>query len=162
MPPLQTPDGRSAVISTFGDISRFIRVDGTLSPTWETQKIVRVNLPKPLPLAGTSLKVTRVTCHKLLAPLFSETLRAINDAGRWSKLVSYGGGFNFRPVRGGSNVSLHAWGIAWDFDPEHNGLGTKGTMDKRVIEIFERHGFFWGGRFKSRKDPMHFQFAINT
>lgn len=159
---LETPDGRAAVIATFGDINRFIRADGTLSPTWEKEKIVRVNLPRPLPLAGTNLKVTRVTCHKLLAPLFSETLKAINDAGKWSKLVSYGGGFNFRPIRGGSSVSLHAWGIAWDFDPENNGLGKAGTMDKRVVEIFERHGFFWGGKFRSRKDPMHFQFAINT
>lgn len=159
---LTTPDGRAAVIATFGDISRFIRSDGTLSPTWEAQKIVRVNLPKPLPLAFTSSKVTRITVHKLLAPLLSETLRAIHDAGKWSKLVSYGGGYNFRPIRGASDVSLHAWGIAWDFDPQNNRLGTKGNMDKTVVEIFERHGFFWGGKFRSRKDPMHFQFAINT
>jgi D-alanyl-D-alanine carboxypeptidase len=81
---------------------------------------------------------------------------------RISKLVSYGGGFIFRPVRGATGISLHAWGIAWDFDPDHNQLNTNGRMDRTIVRIFEDHGFFWGGKFQSRKDPMHFQFAINT
>jgi hypothetical protein len=159
---LTTPNGRDEVIETFGNIQRFIRSDGTLSPAWEAQSIVRVTLPKPLLLAGTSTKVTRVTCHKLLADTFKDVLRTIDAEGKWSALVSYGGGFNFRPIRGGHSVSLHAWGIAWDFDPEHNALGTKGTMDSQIVDIFERHGFFWGGKFKGRKDPMHFQFATGT
>jgi D-alanyl-D-alanine carboxypeptidase len=159
---LTTPDGRAEVIKTFGDITSFIRQDGTLSPRWEEEKIVRVTLPRPLPLAGTKAKVTRVTCHKLLAPTFRETLKAIDGAGKWSKLVSYGGGFIFRPIRGAAGISLHAWGIAWDFDPDHNQLNTNGRMDRTVVRIFEDHGFFWGGKFQSRKDPMHFQFAVNT
>jgi hypothetical protein len=159
---LTTPDGRKAVSDTFGDIDRFIRADGTLSPKWEEQVIRRVTLPQPLLLAGTSVNVTRVTCHKLLVETFRDTLNEIDAAGKWDALVSYGGGFNFRPIRGGSSVSLHAWGIAWDFDPANNGLGTKGKMDPTIVEIFEGNGFFWGGRFKTRKDPMHFQFAKNV
>jgi hypothetical protein len=157
--PLTTPNGEAEVIATFGDLKKFIRSDGTLSPKWEEQKIRRITLPKPLPLSGEDIKVTRVTCHVLLVDTFRETLRAIDDAGKWPLLVSYGGGFNFRTKRGGGSVSLHAWGIAWDFDPENNALGTKGTMDAGIVEIFESRGFFWGGRFKGRKDPMHFQFA---
>jgi hypothetical protein len=159
---LTTPNGRNEVIATFGDISRFIRSDGTLSPKWEQNNIRRVNLPRPLLLAGTQTNVTRVTCHKLLVDTFKATLNEIDGAGKWDALISYGGGFNFRPIRGGSSVSLHAWGIAWDFDPDNNGLGTKGTIDREIVSIFEANGFFWGGNFKSRKDPMHFQFAINT
>jgi len=163
MPAPPRPDGRAAVISTFGDISKFIRSDGTLSPKWETQMIRRITLPKPLPLSGEpAVKVTRVTVHKLIADLLRDTLQAIHDAGKWSALSPYGGGFNFRPKRTANELSLHSWGIAWDFDPEHNKQGTTGTMDKKVVKIFEDHGFFWGGRFKKNKDPMHFQYAINT
>jgi len=157
-----TPNGLSEVIATFGDIDKFIRSDGTLSPKWEEQNIVRITLPKPLPLSGTTSSVTRITCHKLLADTMKQTLRDIDAAGKWTLLHSYGGGFNFRVKRGGSQTSLHAWGIAWDFDPEHNPLGSKGTMDPGIVDLFSQHGFFWGGKFKGRKDPMHFQFATRV
>jgi hypothetical protein len=156
---LTTPNGLAEVIATFGDVNKFIRSDRTLSPKWEEQKIVRIMLPKPLPLSGTTTSVTRITCHTLLAETLKETLRDIDNAGKWPRLHSYGGGFNFRPKRGSAQTSLHAWGIAWDFDPEHNPLGGPSTMDPSIIDIFDAHGFFWGGRFQKRKDSMHFQFA---
>jgi hypothetical protein len=157
-----TPNGLSEVIAMFGDINKFIRSDGTLSPKWEEQKIVRITLPKPLPLSGSALSVTRITCHTLLADTLKQTLRDIDAADKWPLLHSYGGGFNFRLKRGNDQVSLHSWGIAWDFDPEHNPLGSKGNMDAGIVDIFKGHGFFWGGNFKGRKDPMHFQFATGV
>jgi hypothetical protein len=87
--------------------------------------------------------------------------QAIDAAGKWSALVSYGGG-STSVLSAAAAISLHAWGIAWDFDPEHNPLGSKGSMDPAIIEIFEARGFLWGGHFKGRKDPMHFQYATGT
>jgi len=163
MPAPQRPDGRAAVVNTFGDISRFIRSDGTLSVKWEDTMIRRVTLPQPLPLSGeTGTTVTRITCHKLLTDVLRDTLRAVDEAGLWASLHSYGGGFVFRPKRTVNELSLHSWGIAWDFDPEHNQQGTSGTIDPRIVAIFEEHGFFWGGRFRGTKDPMHFQYASGT
>jgi hypothetical protein len=156
------PNGRQAVIDTFGDITKFIRSDGTLSPKWEEAKIRRVTLPRPLSLSGTTTNVTRITCHDLITDALRTALRAIDEAGKWSALHSYGGGFNFRPKRGSGEISLHAWGIAWDFDPEHNPLGGKGNMDAEIVSIFDANGFFWGGKFKGRKDPMHFQYATGV
>lgn len=157
------PDGRAAVISAFGDITKFIRSDGTLSPKWEETQIRRVVLPRPLPLSGElTTNVTRITCHVLLTDALRDALHAIDDAGLWSGLHSYGGGFVFRPKRTANELSLHSWGIAWDFDPEHNKLGTAGTMSPAIVKIFEANGFFWGGHFKSTKDPMHFQYATGT
>jgi len=162
MTSLPVPDSRAAVIATFGDIANYIRADGTLSPRWETEKIQRVTLPRPLPLSGSNAVVTRVTCHKLLSATLRETLQAIDDAGKWPALRSYGGGFVFRLKRTVSELSLHAWGIAWDFDPEHNQQGTTGSMDPALVQIFGDHGFFWGGNFHGTKDPMHFQYATGV
>jgi hypothetical protein len=157
------PNGRAAVIATFGDISKYIRVDGTLSPKWEQEMIRRVTLPKPLPLSGaTGAIVRRVTCHKLITDVLRATLQEIDAAGKWSALHSYGGGFVFRLKRTVGELSLHSWGIAWDFDPEHNQQGTAGSMDTAIVQIFSAHGLFWGGNFQGTKDPMHFQYATGT
>jgi hypothetical protein len=159
---ISTPEGRAAVIETFGDLRSYIRSDGTLSPRWEKDNIRRIVLPRPLTLSGENLTVTRVTCHILLTDTLRSTLQKIDDAGKWDALHSYGGGFIFRNKRTNAEISLHAWGIAWDFDPEHNRLGTPGSMDPTVVQIFEANGFFWGGLFHQTKDPMHFQFAKNV
>jgi len=147
----------------FGDISKYIRADGTLSPKWEQDMIRRVSLPRSLPLSGDPLvDITRVTCHKLLTDTLRETLREVDAAGKWGALHSYGGGFVFRQKRTVAQLSLHSWGIAWDFDSEHNQQGTDGTMDAAIVQVFGNHGFVWGGNFQGTKDPMHFQYATGV
>ncbi len=74
----------------------------------------------------------------------------------------FDGSFVVRSIRGGKSWSTHAFGLAVDFDARRNPLGTrKGnfTKDHPVVRIFEAHGWTWGGRWKRRPDPMHFQAA---
>lgn len=73
--------------------------------------------------------------------------------------IVFDGSYNFRPIRGSSRLSTHAFGAALDLDAEHNGMGKRGNMSPIVINAFEREGWFWGGRFRSRRDDMHFQAA---
>lgn len=72
-------------------------------------------------------------------------------------------------------LSLHAWGIAIDIDPNLNKarefapdkypepwgpawleLWPKG-LPQSFVEAFEREGWTWGGRWREFCDPMHFQ-----
>ena len=48
-------------------------------------------------------------------------------------------------------------GIAFDLNTATNQLGTAGDMDPRIVAIFQRWGFAWGGNWTTRPDPMHFE-----
>ena len=75
-------------------------------------------------------------------------------------LSNYSGSYNYRSVRGASNLSCHAFCAALDIDAEHNMLGAaQGAMRKPVVDAFKYVGATWGGDFIHRKDWMHFQFA---
>lgn len=160
---IKTPDGYEAVKKTFGDITKYIRPDGTLRPEWEQERIVRIELPAPLQYASDkNVLIHKVAVHLLIADLTAEVFHEIHAAGKWKALENFGGGYNFRNVRGSTTkISLHAFGIAFDFDLFDNPLGGIAHMDPVIISLFEAHGFFWGGNFKNRPDPMHFQYAIN-
>ena len=74
---------------------------------------------------------------------------------------SYSGAYNPRYIRGSSTKwSNHAYGAAIDLDAEHNGFNTgHGRMPQFVIDAFKKQGARWGGDYKSRTDPMHFEFC---
>ena len=55
-------------------------------------------------------------------------------------------------------LSMHAWGLAVDFNVQTNQLGAEPQMDRRIVEIFESWGFSWGG-YWSRPDGMHFEYG---
>ena len=78
---------------------------------------------------------------------------------RWI-LAEYAGCYNVRPMRDGSRLSKHAWGIAIDFAPATNGLRTHwpraANMPIEAMEAFARVGFLSAGAFWSR-DAMHFE-----
>lgn len=69
--------------------------------------------------------VTKITSHKLLKDRILAVLnkvllvyghKRIKELG----LDVFGGCYNYRLMRGGSELSTHSWGIALDFDPENN------------------------------------------
>lgn len=165
---IKRPDGFDEIIRTFGDPRKYITPDGGLSNKWERQHMIRVKLPAPLRLdfvpGEDEPLVTKITTHKLVAPLILDTLAAVHDAGLWDGLGGYSGGFAWRPIRGKSrSISTHAWGIAWDFGASRDKLGDKpggpdADMPIEIVDIFEKFGFIWGGRW-NRADQMHFQYA---
>lgn len=77
------------------------------------------------------------------------------------RISHYSDAYNHRLIRGSADRwSNHAYGAAIDFDAEHNGLNTgHGTMPQVVIDAFKRQGALWGGDYRGRTDPMHFEFC---
>lgn len=79
-------------------------------------------------------------------------------------ISKYAGAYNPRKVRGSATKwSNHAYGAAIDLNAAENGLGSgRGTMPQPVIDAFKRQGARWGGDYRGRTDPMHFEFCDAT
>lgn len=131
--------------------------------------LVTINLPYPMRLAwDKNTVITKMRCHKLAANQFKAIFAEILAVYGMANIVKlgldlYGGCFNFRAMRGGSDYSRHSWGVAIDLDPERNQLKeTSATARfarpeyKAMIDIFYKHGFQSLGREKNY-DWMHFQ-----
>jgi hypothetical protein len=138
-------------------------------PTENPDYLTTIKLPFPLILSwDKNVSISKMTCHKLVADkllaIFDDILShygavKIHELG----IDRYGGCYNFRKMRGGSDYSRHSWGIAIDLDPERNLLKeTSKTARfarpeyKAMIDIFYKHGFESLGREKNY-DWMHFQ-----
>lgn len=131
--------------------------------------LVTINLPYPMRLAwDKNTVITKMRCHKLVANQFKAIFAEILAVYGMANIVKlgldlYGGCFNFRAMRGGSDYSRHSWAVAIDLDPERNQLKeTSATARfarpeyKAMIDIFYKHGFQSLGREKNY-DWMHFQ-----
>ncbi|MBN9061305.1 MAG: M15 family metallopeptidase [Rhizobiales bacterium] len=144
--------------------------DGRADPAWMKANLVRVKPPYRMKWSWAG-DVTTITVHRRCAESLLRALDAVarhfgsQQAIERARMHLCGGAFNFRLMRGGSNLSVHSWGAAIDLDPERNGLGRRyaeslGMMPMAVVEIFAREGWEWGGRW-SRPDAMHFQAAAS-
>ncbi|MCW2542675.1 MAG: hypothetical protein JWM40_227 [Frankiales bacterium] len=140
----------SRAARAFGAFSYRYFADGTIQPDahWVRANIVSTRLP----LVGL------VTCHRLMIPQLRGALRDVVNAGLSSSIQSYDGCYVPRFIERDPShaISLHTWGIAIDLNASTNGRGIRGTMDQRVVDIFKRWGFRWGGDW-SYSDPMHFE-----
>lgn len=100
------------------------------------------------------------TCHRLVAPKFQLAFKNIIDRNIENKIKTFGGCLNKRLMRGGTNWSMHSWGIAIDLNAQWNQFGQKNfEMTEDLAKCFEDVGFVWGGRWVGNYDAMHFQYA---
>jgi hypothetical protein len=84
-------------------------------------------------------------------------------------LYPIGGTYVCRPVADTGQTSMHGWGAAIDINVAESdywlwhraaGGGLPAYVNRippEIVEIFERHGFIWGGRW-SHFDTMHFEY----
>jgi len=139
----------SAMFGTF----RYVpNANGTVAPDpgWVARNIVTATVP----ILG------RVTCHRLMIPQLNGALTEVVESGLAAQIHpgQYAGCYYPRYIAYNSarGLSLHTWGVALDINVPGNLRGTQGEIDRRVVSIFKRWGFRWGGDW-SYTDPMHFE-----
>lgn len=99
----------------------------------------------------------RIYCNKDMIGPLTQAFKNLIDTGCVKELKTWNGCFQIRKIRGRTSMSLHSWGIAVDVNASWNPLGGKSTLSAEFVKCFTDAGFFWGGNFKNRKDPMHFE-----
>lgn len=132
---------------------------------------VLVDVPWRMVLAWDKRRIAkRMSLHEKVADSarrgFDKTYRVLGDEGiERLGLNLFGGSLNVRRMRGGSTYSMHAWGIAIDWDPERNQLRWKHPKArlshddvKAFWEIWEDEGWISLGRERDF-DWMHVQAA---
>jgi hypothetical protein len=119
-------------------------------PAWEAENIVAATVP----LLG------RVRCHRSLVPALRGALTEAESRGLGGLLPLTGsdGCWNARLTGPEGELSRHGWGAALDLNSAKNPTGLDSVQDPRLIEIMERWGFTWGGRWLV-PDPAHFEYV---
>jgi hypothetical protein len=130
------PHGLSEIKRTFGE-------PGT--------NLVTVKMP-----AGPGGKMINVTCNAKIADKMKAAFEEIKEKGLSDEIHSFDGCYNYRNKRGGSTLSTHAWGIAFDINASENPMGSthQTAGQKQLAEIFAKYGFY-----QLPHDPMHFQYC---
>ena len=79
-------------------------------------------------------------------------------------VASLGGTFKWRYIKGTHRLSAHSFGIAIDINTQYSdywrwnkNLKYKNRIPKKIVEIFEKHGFIWGGKWY-HYDTMYFEY----
>lgn len=129
------------------------------------RQLVKVVPPFQMYYDGRPLK--SLSFHKKAAPALKAALDDIWERyGRDQKMIDKlgiskcAGTYNPRKVRGSATKwSNHAFGAAIDLNAEENGFNAKSTIPLPVIAAFKKQGARWGGDYRGRKDPMHFEFC---
>jgi D-alanyl-D-alanine carboxypeptidase len=100
----------------------------------------------------------RVRCNRALLGALAGAMGELRqrDLARLVDPDAYAGCWYPRLTRGGGGVSRHAWGAAVDLNVAGNPTGLASAQDPRLVEVMERWGFTWGGRWLV-PDPAHFE-----
>ena len=120
-----------------------------IDPAWEETHIATERVP----LLG------HVTCNVALFPQIRGAVRELIELGLQDTVDSFSGCYARRFANRDPEqaISHHTWGVALDINVERNPFGAPPDQDPRMVEVFERWGFIWGGTFV-RPDGMHFEY----
>lgn len=121
----------------------------------------------PVKWFGETLRVTKRQGAAAALEKVRDALAARPELERY--LTPSAGVFNWRKVSGAKNMSVHSFGAAIDLNTKFADYwvwsgGKPGKVPRyankyplEIVDIFERHGFVWGGRWY-HYDTMHFEY----
>jgi hypothetical protein len=135
----------------FGSLTYRVYPDRSVvvDPAWVKANIVTAGVPI----------IGRMTCNRLMFPQLIGALNEIVDAGLAGTIHpdQYEGCYWPKLIEDSNSLSMHAWGLAFDINVPTNQRLTHGDQDPRMVAIFKKWGFRWGGDWKQTPDPMHFE-----
>ena len=137
-----------SVAAAVGSFTYSVDSAGTVTP--QASWVNRMIRTETLPVVGT------VRCNKVMLTQLRQVMLEIQRDGLSSKIYEYGGCYVPRYIAGTHQLSFHTFGTAIDLNVPDNQRGTAGKMDRRVVAIFQKWGFTWGGTWHYT-DPMHFE-----
>lgn len=120
-------------------------------------------------LVGKKIKITKVNG-------VSEKIKQVSlELDRHPELKKYltniGGTFNWRYIKGTNRLSNHSFGITIDINIDYSNywqwdcncqnefveLKYKNRIPQEIVDVFEKYGFIWGGKWY-HYDTMHFEY----
>jgi len=166
-PALSSNAARQRVFGKFDFVHKPIpgnRENILITGSWQRDNIVGVVVPELIGISGAP-QTGKIWFHKQAAPQLSALWAAWAKAGLLDRVLTWGGAFVPRFIRGSTSVlSNHSFGTAFDINMAQNGLGVEparvGQLGcvRELVTIANKHGFYWGGHF-TRRDGMHFEIA---
>ena len=149
--------------------------NGLASGVWESANLTLITPVYPIYFLG---RPAKMRVHKKTADAWLSWFEELwKNAGKDTRVIrewgmdNYAGAYLYRPMRGGSTLSMHAYGCAADFDAPRNGMFNThphiGKYREQIVDPFVKLGGVWGGDWdgdrdstdERRADGMHFQFA---
>jgi hypothetical protein len=120
-----------------------------IDPAWEDEHLAT----REVPILGT------VTCNQALFEPLVGALEQLESEGLDGFVHSYDGCYAARTIARTPTAppSQHAYGAAIDINAKENPFGGEPSMDPRVVRVFERWDFVWGGQFLI-PDGQHFEY----
>jgi hypothetical protein len=115
---------------------------------------------------GKSIQVTRING---VADRLREISAEIDELEPAIKAAAYpiAGVYSCRPVADTGKMSVHGYAAAIDLNLKYSDywlwagkskvIPYKNRMPQQIVDIFERHGFIWGGKWY-HYDTMHFEY----
>lgn len=136
-----------------------------ITDNWAASNIITVSVPQLMVVNG-GPRDGKVSFHTKGAKQLQDLFAEWESSGLMNRIITWGGSWVPRYVRGSRTyLSNHTWGTAFDINAQWNGLGVRPTIKglkgstRELVEIANKHGFWWGGHWKDRPDGMHFEIA---
>jgi hypothetical protein len=115
---------------------------------------------------GKPVQVTRVNGVDARLKQVSAEIDALDPAVR-AAAFPIAGVLSCRPVADTGKMSMHGYAAAIDLNLKYSdywlwagkgkAISHKNRMPQQIVDIFERHGFIWGGKWY-HYDTMHFEY----
>jgi peptidoglycan LD-endopeptidase CwlK len=129
-----------------------------------TKDAVKAQLIEVQWLDGETLKIHR---SNGVAEKLAQVSKELDELPAELKkyVIDTSGTFNWRVISGTERLSNHSFAVAIDINTKYadywqwakGAYQYKSSIPQQIIEIFEKHGFIWGGKWY-HYDTMHFEY----